>query len=70
MASLWVEPPCGICAFGVTNPAALCCAACARRLQYLERLTGDLEAAAHPALDALTGKVGMYSTLTAVGICH
>jgi hypothetical protein len=24
---------------------------------YLERLTGDLEAAAHPALDALTGKV-------------
>jgi magnesium transporter len=25
--------------------------------QYLERLTGDLEAAAHPALDALTGKV-------------
>lgn len=26
--------------------------------QYLERLTGDLEAAAHPALDALTGKVG------------
>lgn len=27
------------------------------RLQYLERLTGDLEAAAHPALDALTGKV-------------
>jgi magnesium transporter len=25
--------------------------------QYLERLTGDLEAAAHPALDALTGKI-------------
>lgn len=25
--------------------------------QYLERLTGDLEAAAHPALDALTAKV-------------
>jgi hypothetical protein len=35
--------------------------------QYLERLTGDLEAAAHPALDALTGKVSDEAHTTAPG---
>ena len=43
--------------FCASFPAALL----AQVSQYLERLTGDLEAAAHPALDALTGKASAAS---------
>ncbi len=32
---------------------------------YLERLTGDLESAAHPALDALTARVSRCDRLAA-----